>query len=120
MNKDQRQEFRLEQSETIFIEVKTAYSEHLDHQSQLLICRSADVSANGIRAVIDEELPVGAIYQLAVDLNQRRLCLVAQVKWLRQSQLHSGFEVGLMILDSDDTDVELWKLHIADQLSSSI
>lgn len=122
MDRDQRQEPRLEQKETIFIEVKNSYSESTGSQSRFIICRSADISANGIRAIIDEKLPVGAIYQLAVELNsqKQRLCLAAQVKWIRESKEHNGYELGLMIFDSDDTDVELWKLHIADQLSQSI
>lgn len=119
MEYEQRQELRIEQKQTVFIEVRHRYVSEGKSQSRLLICRSVDLSANGIRAIIDEELPVDAIYQLAVEFadSKETLCLAAQVKWIKTANNGDGFEVGLMILDSDDTDVEAWKLHIAQQLS---
>lgn len=120
MENEQRQEFRLEQKQTIFIEVKNRYVSEGVSQTRLLICNSSDLSANGIRAIIGEEIPVGAIYQLAVELIERSetLCLAAQVKWIKPINEGASFEVGLMILESDDTDIEAWKLHIAEQLTS--
>ena len=114
-----RQEARLDCSETIFIEVQHRYVAEGESSSRLLICNSVDLSANGIQAQIDEDLPINAIYQLCVELTEtgERLFLVAQVKWLRPAGTGNGFFVGLMIFESDDTDVERWKLHIADRLS---
>lgn len=120
MDTEQRQELRLEQKQTIFIEVKNRYVGEGKSQTRLLICRSVDISANGIRAIIDEPIPVDAIYQLAVEFTdkQQALCLAVQVKWCQAiAEQSCSYEVGLMVLDSDDTDVEAWKLHIASQLS---
>lgn len=121
MSNEQRQEFRLEQKQTIFIEVKNRYVCEGVSQTRLLICNSLDLSANGIRAIIGEEIPVGAIYQLAVEITNsgQTLCLAAQVKWIKPTKDNNGFEVGLMILESDDTDIEAWKLHIVEQLIDS-
>lgn len=114
-----RQEARLDCSETIFIEIQHCYHDNGESTSRLLICNSVDLSANGIQAQIDEALPINAIYQLCVELTEsgERLFLVAQVKWLRPAADGAGYFVGLMIFESDDTDVERWKLHIADRLS---
>lgn len=120
-NNNHRQEARVHSSETIFIEVEHHYGAGGESSSRLLICNSVDLSANGIQAHIDEDLPINAIYQLCVELTDsaERLFLVAQVKWLRAAKADegSGYFVGLMIFESDDTDIERWKLHIADRLS---
>lgn len=119
ISNNHRQEARLDCSETIFIEIQHRYHDGGESSSRLLICNSVDLSANGIQAQIDEALPINAIYQLCVELTEsgERLFLVAQVKWLRPVGDGAGFYVGLMIFESDDTDVERWKLHIADRLS---
>ncbi|NRB42778.1 MAG: PilZ domain-containing protein [Pseudomonadales bacterium] len=116
MSENLRQETRLPRSETLFIEVRSGYQE----RSQILLCSSADVSANGVSAHIDDALPLDAIYQLCVQLQdaQERLYLAVQVKWLRPDEAGAGFYVGLEVLESDGTDVDKWKLHIADLLQA--
>lgn len=120
MENNNRQEMRIDHAETIFIETHSSYSENdAESNSKLLICNSVDISANGIQAYIDEPLPLGAIYQLCVEVTEpaERLFLVAQVKWLKEAEDGQGYHVGLMIFESDDTDIEGWKRHIAQQLS---
>lgn len=119
MTNNHRQETRLARAETIFIEVHSSYPENGESHCKLLICNSVDISANGIQAQIDEALPINAIYQLCVEITEpaERLFLAAQVKWLRPMAEGQGYYVGLMIFESDDTDIERWKLHIASQLS---
>lgn len=117
MSISNRQEMRLNQRETIFIEVHTSYPSS-PANTKLLICNSLDLSANGIRAQIDEAVPINAIYQLCVEIHSsgEKLYLAAQVKWVRPAEDGQGFEVGLAIFESDDTDIEAWKRHIAAQL----
>lgn len=119
MSDNHRQETRLNRAETIFIEVHSSYSDTDGSSCKLLICNSVDLSANGIQAQIDEPLPINAIYQLCVEIAEpaERLFLVAQVKWRRPAEDGQGYYVGLMIFESDDTDIERWKRHIASQLS---
>ena len=121
MDNNHRQEIRIAHAETIFIEVQSSYANNLgEGSSRLLICNSVDVSANGIQAQIDEPLPVGAIYQLCIEIAEpaERLFLAAQVKWIRKTDDGQAYHVGLMIFESDDTDIEGWKRHIARQLSN--
>lgn len=110
-----RQETRLAQRRTIFIEVHSTYNG--ESPCKMLICESVDISANGFKARIDESLPLNAIYQLCVELHEtdQRLYLSAQVKWLVEAD-DDGFYVGLEIFESDDTDIDKWKLYIADLL----
>lgn len=112
-----RQELRLSSNETIFIEVHSASPDSLEN-SRLLICNSIDLSANGIRALIDEKLPLHAIYPLCVEIHAtgERLVLAVQVKWLTDAEDGNGYYIGLAIFESDDTDIERWKTHIANEL----
>ena len=110
-----RQEFRLEQSDTLLIEVFTASDNQ--QQSRFVICSSVDISANGIRAHVDDALPLQAIYQMRVESKEQALNmhLAVQVKWLSADGTN-GYFVGLEVLESDDTDIEQWKLYIANLL----
>lgn len=119
MTDNHRQDLRLNCAQTIFIEVRGSYPPD-GKTDKLIICNSVDISANGIRAVIDQPLPESAIYQLCVEIHEtgRQIFLSAQVKWCRKTD--AGYEVGLLIFESDDTDIEHWKHHIAWQLKNSI
>lgn len=116
---NQRQETRLHRNETIFIEVRSVYPAS-DENCELVICHSADMSANGVRAVIDQHLPVNAIYQLCVELHEteERLFLAGQVKWCGPDEDDTdSYNIGIEIFESDDTDIERWKSYIANALS---
>lgn len=113
---EDRQETRLTRNETIFIEMGQAYN----MPAKVLICHSVDLSANGLQAEIDEALPVKAIYQLCIEIAEppERIFLVAQVKWVKPLVEKDVFHVGLMIFESDDTDIERWKRFVAEQLQT--
>ncbi len=110
-----RQETRLAQNDTLLIEVFSA-NQH-SQKSRFVICSSVDVSANGIRAHVDDALPLKAIYQMRVESQQQSLTmhLAVQVKWLSPDDT-DGYFVGLEVLESDDTDIDQWKLYIANLL----
>ncbi|CAA0116926.1 Uncharacterised protein [BD1-7 clade bacterium] len=116
-NNQKRQESRLDQRETIFIETQSAYRGEPGNY-KMLVCESVDVSANGIRAYIDEPVPEQAIFQMCVEIHEtnQRLYLAVQVRWIRDDESGQGYQVGFQIFESDDTDVQAWKLHIADCL----
>lgn len=111
---EKRQELRLHAQETLFIEVDSGGGEQ-DALPQIIISNSADISANGLQAVIDRPLPVGSIYRLCLQLNnpEQRLYLSALVAWSRELTEDEGFAVGMQVLESQGTDILLWKEWIA-------
>ena len=121
MINNNRQELRLNKDETVFIETYTAHPNDKEN-SKMLICHSVDVSANGLKAIVDEQLPIDAIYQICVELNEtgERIFLVGQIKWQTEIQEDGGYAIGILIFESDDTDIEQWKRYIAAQLESSV
>jgi len=117
MSTNHRQELRLNKDETIFIEVHSAYPGNAE-DCKMLICNSVDVSANGLKALVDEELPMNAIYQLCVELHEtgERMFLAGQIKWVVEEE--EGYGIGISFFESDDTDIEQWKRYIARELAN--
>lgn len=113
-----RRHFRLDKSASFIIEVKSRSPNTQSPAFELLVGDSLDLSANGIRAVVDRELPLNAIYELAVDLGlqEEKLFLVGQVRWTAQAEGSDAYYVGVEILDSAGSDVQKWKLQVAELL----
>lgn len=120
MDTNNRQELRLHKDETIFIEVHSAYPGDISN-CKLVICNSVDVSANGLKAQVDEKLPINAIYQLCVELrdSEEKMFLAGQIKWVVDAEDGEGYAIGVSIFESDDTDIEKWKRYIASEFAAS-
>jgi len=110
---DQRQEFRLETQLTVFLEL----GDEQDNEAVIVISRSLDISANGLRIITDRELIPGSILRSSVqtqDIN-KRFMLITEVKWLQPWQNAGEFLVGLAIFESENSSIQEWKEFIAQQ-----
>lgn len=109
-----RVETRLELEETIFIEIIASAS---NSAGSVIICNSLDLSANGLQVIVDEDISLGSILRLCIDLKHADpIFLVAEVKWKRPDE-SGGFRIGFLLFESDDTDIQRWKELVADLLS---
>lgn len=115
---ERRSEIRLDEQATIFIEVM---SSSFDNSSPpaVVICNSLDVSANGIQVALDDNINVGSILRLGVDLGDdtETIYLVGEAKWVRQDE--EQYKVGFELYDAQDTGIAEWKQSIADLLNPS-
>jgi len=114
---NRRSELRIAEQATIFIELQ---SSDFDNSSpaNILICNSIDLSANGMQIQLDREVPIGSIFRLCVDFSDKydAVYLVGEVKWIKQ--LQDEFSMGFELFESEQTDIEAWKLMIAKRLSN--
>ena len=62
-NHERRSEQRLTETVTILLERYAAEFDN-SHPASIVICRSLDISANGLQVRIDEPIPVGTILRL--------------------------------------------------------
>lgn len=114
---NKRSETRLDEKVTIFVEV---CSDSIDNAtpSNVIICKSLDISANGIQVQMDEQVPVGSILRLFAELpdSQKALHLIGEVKWIveEKDQCNIGFE----LYDAENTDIIGWKSVIAAMLEN--
>ncbi|HAK52648.1 MAG TPA: hypothetical protein DCM54_12215 [Gammaproteobacteria bacterium] len=111
-----RVETRLELQETIFIETIASDS---SHAGSVMMCNSLALSANGLQVVVDDDISIGSIFRLCIDLRDADpIFLVAEVKWKRTDPESDGFRIGFLMFESEDTDIQRWKELVADMLGS--
>ena len=115
-NNELRQEYRLDTPLTVFIELIAAT---IDTPATIVVSKSVDISANGLRVITDREMPIGSILSSCVQLNEsgRRFMLSTEVKWSQTHLKTDEFLIGLALFESEDTDIQAWKEFIAEQFT---
>ena len=109
---EHREETRIEQEETIFIELLSGES------NDVIMCTSLDLSANGLQVVLDSDIPLESILRLCMDIPDRDpIFLVGEVMWKRPDPDSDGIRIGFLLFESDDSNIEEWKLWMADALN---
>jgi len=107
-----REETRIEQEETIFIEMLSGES------NDVIMCTSLDLSANGLQVVVDSDIPLESILRLCIDIPDKDpIFLVGEVMWKRPDPDSDGIRLGFLLFESDDSNIEEWKLWMADALN---
>lgn len=110
---EQRQEYRLETQLIVFLEV----GDEQDSEPTIVVSRSLDISANGLRIITDRELTAGSILRSCIQ-NQdatQQFTLVTEVKWSQPWQNPNEFLVGLALFESEDSNIVEWKEFIANE-----
>jgi len=114
---ERRSEHRVDERVTIFVE-RLAAEYDGSRPASIIICRSLDISANGLQVRMDQEVPVGAILRLCAQPPRggRSLYLVGEVRWVRREG--ALFCIGFNLYESEQTDIVAWKELIAGHLGS--
>jgi len=113
-----RDEVRINRSETIFLEVRPR-SRDRSVPPTIVMCNSRDISASGIRVVLQEEIVIGSVLRLCVDMKQfEPICLAGEVNWGQPDAKSDEFSVGLSLLDAEDSDIQHWKEIVADLVAN--
>lgn len=114
---ERRSESRVDGRVTIFVE-RLAADYDGSRPASVIVCRSLDISANGLQVRMDQPVPVGAILRLCAQPpnGERSLYLVGEVRWVRiEGPLHC---IGFSLYESEQTDIVAWKELIARHLTS--
>ena len=112
-NHEKRSDLRLAlECIVCFLEVQTSFGDN--SKAKELICGISDISANGIRIDLDQELHTGALHKVRIQLPEENSAfhLVGEVAWSRTSD-EFGPQAGILLIESDDTDIAEWKKRIA-------
>lgn len=110
---EQRQEYRLEIQLIVFLEV----GDEQGDETAIVVSRSLDISANGLRIITDRELTPGSILRSCIQ-NQdatQQFTLITEVKWLHPWKNPNEFLVGLALFESEDSSIVEWKEFIASE-----
>lgn len=113
---EQRQEYRLDTELTIFIELPT---QHMGAKVDIVVSKSLDVSANGLRVITDREIAGGSILRACVQQQAKKsspvqFVLITEVMWAEPYGNSGEYLVGLSLFESEGSDILAWKEFIAD------
>lgn len=112
---ERRSEQRLDEGVTIFVE---RYAAEFDNSrpANIIICKSVDISANGLQVRMDQSIPVGTILRLCAQFHSGRqsLYVVGEVKWQRHEA--DVYCIGFALFESEQTDIIAWKELIAGRM----
>ena len=110
MPEQRRKHLRLPIESTIFIELLSPRLGQ-DESGHTITCKSLNVSRGGLQVILEQEITVGAILQVGVDLPgaEDTLYLAGEVRWCltRRDAQHSWL-AGFQILNAENTDIERW------------
>ncbi len=114
---EQRQEYRLNSHETVFIELASA-SHDGRQPEEILVSKSVDISANGLQVLVNQPLEMNRILPVAISLEdiENPINLITEVKWVIADESNQQWMVGLALVESDDTRLGEWKHLIAQRL----
>lgn len=115
-----RTEPRLPHNEVIYVEFLTSGAfEKDDLRPAVKSSETIDISANGVQVKVSDALRVGAILQISLIRARTgdRYELVAEVRWQKRLPGSSGYLVGLIFFESDETSIADWKLAVSSMLS---
>lgn len=116
MPDDQRRHLRLPVNSSVFIELVSP-GVGSANSGKIAICSTLDVSRGGLRVDLDQELVLGAILQIGVELPkvQDTLYLAGEVRWCLANQAPgTGWSAGFALLDSSGSDIDRWVALLAE------
>lgn len=108
---EQRQEYRLNNELTVIIELDSSS----EGEPTLVMSKSLDISANGLRVIAPQAVPTENILRCCIRAaaSEHQFLLVTEVKWCRPYQTQGDYLIGLSLFDSEGTDIVAWKEFIA-------
>jgi Tfp pilus assembly protein PilZ len=114
MPEQRRKHLRLPIESTTFIELLSPRLGQSE-SGKMITCRTMDVSRGGLQVILSEELTVGAILQIGVDLPNApdTMYLAGEVRWcLPSNDEQHPWMAGFQILNADDSDIDTWEAMI--------
>lgn len=114
-----RRFLRLPVESRVFIEIESPQPGTLG-PGKVARCETLEVSRAGLRARLTEDVTVGAILQIGVELpgKDEPFYLVGQVRWrMRDKEVAGSWLAGFEILNAYGSDIEHWEaaLQVMDE-----
>ncbi len=110
MPEQRRKHLRLPIESTTFIELLSPRLGHSE-SGRMVTCKTMNVSRGGLQVILAEEITVGTILQIGVDLPgaEGTLYLAGEVRWcLPGNDEQNPWMAGFQILNADDSDIDRW------------
>lgn len=116
MAEENRRHKRLSFEGTIFIELESSGMGD-DQPSEVVLCKTIDISRSGILVWVNRELTVGAILQIGIELSHEShtLYLAGEVKRCKSGGIKNEgrWKVGFELLNATDSDIDAWHTMVS-------
>lgn len=113
---ERRREARIYRSGEIFVEVTSAGPEE-DSAPEIVRCEVLDLSSTGAQLLADEDMQIGAIHTLVIDLDDHNPTyrMAGEVRWAGSNK--DGYLIGFEFLDSEQTGIDDWRILLENFLN---
>jgi hypothetical protein len=110
MSQEKRKHPRLPVESTIFIELVSPRAGSSE-AGEIAMCKTLELSRDGLRVGLARELTVGAILQIGVQLpgSDDTLYLAGEVLWCRANEgPQQSWSAGFKLMNAGDSDIDRW------------
>jgi hypothetical protein len=108
-----------ERSFTIFIEKESSSYDGSD-DSNIVICKSVNLSSDGLQVVIDDPIPERKVLRLCLDVRGKPpIFVVGEVMWQREEKDTGEYSVGFRLFDSEGSDYQHWRQTVSELIESA-
>lgn len=113
---DKRKHLRLPVESRTFIELVAPHVGETG-SGKLVACSTLDISRGGLQVTLPEEVTVGAILQIGIELpgEEHPLYLAGEVRWCQRNSAdpERPYSAGFKVLNANRSDVERWVALLA-------
>ena len=109
-NKDRRQHTRQPRDERVIVQIVSSTHDTLP-PGTVVRCSTKDVSAQGLRIQLDQQVPEGFKLELWVEVSNHptKFFLAGEVKWCQPLEDSKRYLVGIQLHEGATEDFKLWQ-----------
>lgn len=108
--KDRRQHVRQPRDERVVVQIVSSTRDTLP-PGMVVRCSTKDVSSQGIRIQLDQQLPEGFLLELWIEISNHasKFFLAGEVKWCKELDEGKRYLIGIELKEGETEDFKLWQ-----------
>jgi hypothetical protein len=109
-NKDRRQHTRQPRDERVVVQIVSSTRDTLP-PGTVVRCATKDVSSQGIKIQLDQQLPEGFLLELWIEISSHasKFFLAGEVKWCQELEEGKRYLIGVELKEGETEDFKLWQ-----------
>ena len=109
-SKDRRQHVRQSRDERVVVQIVSSTRDTLP-PGTVVRCATKDVSSQGIRIQLDQQLPEGFLLELWIEISSHagKFFLAGEVKWCKELDEGKRYLIGVELKEGETDDFKLWQ-----------
>jgi hypothetical protein len=119
--KDRRQHARQPRDERVVVQIVSSTRDTLP-PGMVVRCATKDVSAQGIKIQLDQQLPEGFLLELWIEISNHtgKFYLAGEVKWCQELDEGKRYLIGVELKEGEGEDLKLWQEVLGDNEAAAL